>query len=89
MTRDLVSEIVYFLCAATAVFCAALLLRAYRRTRVRLLLWSGACFAALALTNILLFLNLAFWPGVDLASYRAGLTLSGLLLLLYGLITES
>lgn len=89
MTADWASELVYFLCAATSVFAATLLLRAYRRTRVRLLLWSSSCFAALAVTNSLLFVNLAFWPDLDLSPYRAAVSLFGLLLLLYGLITES
>ena len=42
------SEIVYLLCAATSALCAALLVRSYRRSRSRLLLWSCLCFVGLA-----------------------------------------
>ncbi len=86
---ELVAQMVYFLCALTSVVCAALLLRNYWRTRIRLLLWSCACFVGLAATNVLLFVNLVLVTGVDLAPYRAGITLVALLLLLYGVITES
>jgi hypothetical protein len=82
-------ELVYFLCALTSVVCATLLFRSYQRTRLRLLLWSSACFTALAATNVLLFVDLAVAPRSDLSLYRTALTLVGLLLLLYGLITES
>ena len=82
-------EAVYFLCAVTSVGCAALLFRSYGRTRVRLLLWSGSCFIALAATNILLFIDLVLVPGTDLSLYRTAITLLGLLLLVYGLVTES
>jgi hypothetical protein len=83
------AEGVYFLCAVTAVVCATLLFRNYRRTRLRLLLWSSACFIALAATNVLLFVDLVVVPERDLSLYRTSITLIGLLLLLYGLITES
>ena len=36
---------VYVLCLLTSLACAVLLLRSYRQTRIRLLLWSGLCFA--------------------------------------------
>lgn len=42
---------VYILCGLTSVLCAVLLLRSYARKRVRLLLWSGLCFAGLASTT--------------------------------------
>ena len=51
---------VYIICASTSTACAILLLRAYRRNRVRLLLWSFLCFAMLAVNNLLIALNL--WP---------------------------
>ena len=35
---------VYVLCALTSLACAVLLLRAYLRRKVRLLLWSGLGF---------------------------------------------
>ncbi|GEM_PF-4466205 len=35
----------YPLCTLTAALCAWLLLRSYYRSRYRLLLWGGLCFA--------------------------------------------
>ena len=44
--------IVNVLGAFTVFLCATLLLRAYGRTRKRLLLWSGLCFLGLTLSNM-------------------------------------
>lgn len=46
--------LVYALCALTSLVCAIMLTRGYRRSRVRLLLWSALCFACFALNNVLL-----------------------------------
>jgi hypothetical protein len=81
-------ELVYILCSVTGAFCALLLLRAYARTEVRLLLWSGVCFIALAAENVLLFVDTRM-PDNSLASIRNGVALAGLLCLLYGLIWEA
>jgi hypothetical protein len=83
------AEIVYALCMVTSIACAALLLRAYRRGRSRLLLWSCACFVGLALNNALLFADLVIVPQVDLSLWRALSGLLGILVLLYGLVWES
>jgi multidrug transporter EmrE-like cation transporter len=83
-------ETVYLLCAATSVMCAVLLLRAYRRQRTRLLLWSSLCFVLLALNNILLFVDLIVVPSaIDLSLWRSGVALAGVGVLLFGLIWES
>jgi len=82
------AETTYLLCAATALLCVILLLRAFARSGVRLLLWSGICFIALALENGLLFLDLAVFTDVDLRLWRNGLALIGLLCLLFGLIWD-
>lgn len=82
------AEIVYMLCALTSCLCAALLLRAYWKTKARLLLWSSLCFVCLGLNNILLFIDLAVVPDVGLGWARAVVSLSGMLILLYGLIWE-
>jgi heme/copper-type cytochrome/quinol oxidase subunit 4 len=81
--------IVYALCALTSIACVWLLLRGYARTRVRLLLWSGLCFAGLALNNILLFIDLRVLPETDLSLARTLPALVGVALLLYGLVWES
>ncbi len=81
--------IVYALCALTSIACVWLLLRGYARRRVRLLLWSGLCFAGLALNNILLFIDLRVLPETDLSLARTLPALVGVALLLYGLVWES
>ena len=79
---------VYLLCAITSVACAWLLLRAYRRNGVRLLLWSGLCFACLALNNVLLVVDSQVVQH-DLSVVRSLPTLLGIGLLLYGLVWET
>jgi len=83
------AEIVYLLCALTSTLCAVLLLRAYARTRTRLLMWSGLCFVGLALSNGLLVLDLMILPDVDLSTVRLVPAALGLALLVYGLVWES
>ena len=82
------AAVVYLLCAATSLACAVLLLRAYRQSQVRLLFWSGLCFAGLALNNVLLFIDKEVFPQTDLFLLRSLPALIGLLLLIYGLIWE-
>ena len=83
-------ETVYLLCAATSVTCAVLLLRAYRRQRTRLLLWSSVCFVLLALNNTLVLLDLIVVPaGIDLSVWRGATSVAGVGVLLFGLIWES
>ena len=83
------AEAVYLLCAATSSLCAVLLLRAYARTRTRLLLWSGLCFTGLALNNTVLVVDLIVVPDIDLSTWRLVPAVVGVALLLYGLIWES
>jgi predicted transporter len=85
----MMAQATYVLCAVTAFACAFLLLRAFRQTGVRLLLWSGVCFAALTLENVLLFVDRVVLPDTDLAILRNAIALVGLLFLLYGLIWEA
>jgi hypothetical protein len=83
------AEVVYVLCAVTSAVCAALLLRPWLRTRVRLLLWSMLCFALLTVNNVLLVVDLVvIGPESDLVELRTGTGLAGLLLLLYGLVYD-
>ena len=49
------SEIIYVLCALTSLACAWLLLHSYRRSGYRLLFWSGLCFAAMTVNNLVLW----------------------------------
>ena len=82
------AEAVYILCALTSMACAVLLLRGYSRSRLRLLLWSGLCFVALAVSNLVLFVDLVVVPGMDLSLVRSSLALVGVATLLYGLIWD-
>lgn len=82
-------KIIYALCALTAVATAGLLLRAYLRTRFRLLLWSGLCFVGLTVSNVLLVLDRIVFQSTDLAIWRLSASFVAVLLLVAGLILES
>jgi len=83
------AEAVYVLCAVTSVACAILLTRGYLRKRVRLLLWSGLCFAGLGVNNVLLFVDLVVYPERDLTLLRDVTALVGLSLLVFGLVWDA
>jgi hypothetical protein len=83
------ATLVYALCALTSLACAVLLLRGYRSTGVRLLLWSGLCFGGLALNNLLLLIDKRVAPTLDLSLWRTLPALAGIALLLYGLVWET
>ena len=83
------AQLIYALCILTSLACAWLLLGSYRRTRHRLLFWSGMCFVVLTFNNVLLLFDRVVFPAtVDLLPYRLVSSLFALLLLLYGLIYE-
>lgn len=82
-------SIVNILGTLTVGLCAFLLLRAYARVKQRLLLWSGLCFAGLAISNAMLFVDLSIAPDVSLYTWRLGTAAFSMLLLLYGLVFES
>ncbi|WP_242339908.1 MULTISPECIES: DUF5985 family protein [Anaeromyxobacter] len=83
------AEAVYLLCALTSVVCAALLVRSYAATRVRLMLWSALCFVGLALNNVLLYVDLVLTPRTDLWVVRTVPAVVGIALLVFGLVWES
>jgi hypothetical protein len=84
------AAVIYGLCALTAFLCAWLLLAAYRRSRYRLLLWGGLCFAGLTLANGVLILDKIFLPTqIDLTIWRYAMTLVALLIFIYGLIWDT
>ena len=83
------ATIVYVLCALTSLACAVLLLRGYRQSGARLLLWSGLFFVGLFLNNVLLIVDVRFMPEVNLAVIRLVPALIAVFLLLYGMIWES
>jgi hypothetical protein len=79
---------IYSLCTLTSLACAWLLLASYRRTRHRLLFWSGWSFAAMTVNNLFLVLDKIVFPDADLLPVRLVSALVSMLLLLYGLIYE-
>jgi len=79
---------VYLLCFLTSVTAMSLLFRSYRNSRSRLLLWSTFGFVALAVNNLFLLLDTVVLPDVDLLPIRQFSALTGVGLLLYGLIQE-
>jgi hypothetical protein len=79
---------VYLLCLVTSVLCAWLLMRSYVRHRTRMLLWSSACFALLAVNNLIMVLDILVFPETDLSIYRTVASLAAVTTLLYGFIWE-
>ena len=82
------ATIVYVLCALTSGMCALLLIREYRRSRRRLLLWSSLEFVGLAINNVLVFADYVMMPEQDLAVFRALVALASVALLLYSFVWE-
>ena len=80
---------IYILAAVTSLTCSVLLLRRYSHGRRKLLLWSGLCFAALTVSNGLVFVDLVMVPEINLYRWRLGAAAIGMLMLVYGLIWES
>ena len=66
-----------------------LLLRAYARTRTRLLLWSGLCFVGVGLNNVVLVVDLILVPDTDLSTWRLVPAAAGIVLLVYGLAWDA
>ena len=81
--------LVYLLCAATCLLCAVMLLRSYATRRVRLLLWSGLCFAGLMIENVMLYTDVVLVPDIDLSLWRKLPGLLAIVVLLFGLIWDS
>jgi len=80
---------IYVLGALTSLIVAVLLLRGYSRGHKRLLLWSGICFAGLAISNALVFADRVLFPQTDLYRFRLLTAALSMVLLVYGLIWES
>jgi hypothetical protein len=83
------AEAVYILCALTSGICALLLLRHYRRSSVPLVMWTGICFVAFTIANILLFVDRVLAPSQDLLVWRLAISLFGAVVLLYELIRSN
>lgn len=84
------SDFVYLLSALTSAACAILLLRSYRNSRVRLLLWSGLAFVGLTANDVLRWMDIRiFSTSVDLSAWRLIPAVMGLAVLCYGMIWEA
>jgi hypothetical protein len=79
----------YALAVLSSLSCTVLLFRGYARRRIRLLMWSGICFAGLTINNVALFLDLVIFPEVDLRLARLVPALAGMMFLLYGFIWDA
>lgn len=79
---------VYIFGFLVTLACGVLLFRAWGAVRKRLLLWSAICFCGLALSNLLVFVDIVLLPNVDLYLLRLLTAAIAMVLLLYGLIWE-
>ncbi len=79
---------VYVLCFLTSFGAMLLLLRSYRQSRSRLLLWSATAFIAFAMNNLLLFADFVLPPDIDLRPERTLTAFIGIAVLLYAFIWE-
>jgi Family of unknown function (DUF5985) len=79
----------YALAILSSSACTWLLFRGYARRGLRLLMWSGICFAGLTINNVALFADLVLFPDVDLRVARLVPALVGMLCLLYGFIWDA
>lgn len=84
----LLPVLIYVLTFLAAALCTGLLLRGYRRSGTRLLLWSGLCFAFLSLNSLAVIVDILILPGRDLQLLRHGASLLAVGTLLFGLIWE-
>jgi hypothetical protein len=84
------TAVVFFLCMLTSAACMVLLVRGWRSTRAKLLLWSSLCFVFLAINNLLVFVDIIVLPySVDLLPFRQAASLAAVSVLLYGFIWEA
>ena len=78
----------YVLCFLLSAAIAFLLLRAWARTRTRLLLWTGLGFAFLCLNNLVLIFDKLVFPSLNLDIPRALPGAIGAALIVYGLTSD-
>ena len=82
------AALLYLLCLLASIACAGLLLRAFRRTRAPLLLWSAGCFGLLALNNLFVVADMLVFHEVDLTYFRQASAFAAVVVLLYAFIWE-
>lgn len=79
---------IYVLCLLAGALCTWLLLRGYRRSGARLLLWSGLCFGFLSLNSLVILIDILLLPLGDLQLLRHIASLAAVGTLLFGLVWE-
>lgn len=84
-----VNFVLYLLAVLTCLACTLLLWRSWKRTGLRLLLWSALCFVGLTASNVLLFFDLVVFIELDLRVWRLATALLGLAFLVYGFLFEA
>lgn len=82
-------SIVYITCAILSFSCAVLLLSGFKKNRFSLLFWSSIGFFGFALNNALLFIDIIMIPTFDLSVIRTLPALIGMVIMVYGLISDS
>lgn len=80
---------IYVLCLVASTGCTWLLLKGYRRTYTRLLLWTGLCFAFLSLNSLAVLFDLVIFPQWDFRVLRHAASLAAVGALIFGLVWES
>lgn len=81
--------LVYLLCGLTSSCCAVLLLREYRRSRSRLLLWMSLAFIGFSCSNILVFIDFVLVTDRSFGAARAVTAWLSGGLLVFGLIWDA
>lgn len=81
--------LVYLLCGLTSICCALLLLREYRRSRSRLLLWMSLAFIGFSCSNILVFVDFVLVPHRSFGQARAVTAWLSSAMLVFGLIWDA
>lgn len=87
--NQIVQVAIYLLCLLTSGTCSWLLIRGYRRSQTRLLLWAGLCFTFLSLNNLAVLFDILIFPEIDFQIWRHGASLAAVSVLLFGLVWES
>lgn len=86
---SLLPVVIYSLCLASCLGCTFLLLRGYRKSGTRLLLWAGICFAFLSLNNLAVLLDMMVMVEQDLQGWRHAASLIAVTTLIVGLVWEA
>ncbi|MES2526967.1 MAG: DUF5985 family protein [Bdellovibrionota bacterium] len=83
------AAVVYISCAFLSFACAYLLYRGYTQNKFRLLFWSSLGFLGFAVNNVILFMDRYVIHDHDLSVIRTIPAFIGMIVLVYGLISET